>query len=57
MIQKLELTAAISKYYLNGMNESVIWDIKDNILNVKFSSPSKEMLGNISFHNFPFRRL
>jgi hypothetical protein len=53
MIQKLELTSAISKYYLNGMNESVIWDIKDNTLNVKFSSPSKEMLGNISFHNFP----
>lgn len=53
MIQKLELTSAISKYYLNGMNESVIWDIKDNTLNVKFSSPSKEMLGNVSFHNFP----
>jgi hypothetical protein len=53
MTQKLELTSIISKYYLNGINESVIWDIKNNILNIKFSSPSKEMLGNITFHNFP----
>lgn len=49
MIHKLALTSAISKYHLNGMNEAVIWDIKDNKLTVKFTSPSKEMLGYITF--------
>jgi hypothetical protein len=53
MIQKLHLTSAISKYYLNGMNEAVIWEIKDNTLNVKFNSPSKEMLGSVMFRNVP----
>jgi hypothetical protein len=53
MIQKLHLTSAISKYYLNAMNEAVIWEIKDNILTVKFTAPSKEMLGSVTFHNVP----
>ena len=53
MIQKLHLTSAISKYYLNGMNEAVIWEIKDNTLNVKFNAPSKEMLGSVMFRNVP----
>jgi len=53
MIQKLQLLSAISKYYLNGMNEAVIWDIKNNELNIKFTSPSKEMLGGITFKGIP----
>lgn len=53
MIQKQYFTSAISKYYLNGVNEAVIWEVKDNILNVKFTSPSKEMLGNVTLLDFP----
>mgnify|MGYP007077676367 CR=1 FL=1 len=30
MIEKLDLTTIISKYYLNGMIESVRWEIKKN---------------------------
>ena len=30
MINKLDLVSIISKYFLNGKNEAVKWDIKDN---------------------------
>jgi hypothetical protein len=34
MINKVDLTSIISKYYLNGMNEAVRWDIQDNKLTI-----------------------
>jgi hypothetical protein len=53
MIDKLTLTSIISKYYLNGMIEAVRWDIKDKNLDIKFTAPSKEMIGNITYKNIP----
>ena len=52
MIPKYELQAVINKYYLDGMIEAVKWDIKDNQLNIKFTSPTKEMIGEVSHSNF-----
>jgi len=52
MISKLELQSVINKYYLNGLIESVKWDIKDNQLSIKYTAPTKEMLGEITHTNF-----
>lgn len=53
MINKLLLQSIISKYYLNGLIESVKWDITDNELNVSFVSPTKDMVGKLSHTQFP----
>ena len=52
MINKVELQSVINKYYLNGLVEAVKWDIKDNNLNIKFTAPTREMIGEISHDNF-----
>jgi len=51
MINKIELQSVINKYYLNGLIEAVKWDIKDNNLNIKFTAPTREMIGEISHDN------
>ena len=51
MIHKNVLQSIIDKYYL-GENESVKWIIKDNNLNIDFSSLTKEMIGNITCTGF-----
>jgi hypothetical protein len=52
MINKVELQSVINKYYLNGLVEAVKWDIKDNNLNIKFTAPTREMIGEISHNEF-----
>jgi len=52
MINKVELTSVINKYYLNGLIEAVKWDIKSNNLNIKFTAPTREMIGEISHGDF-----
>ncbi len=52
MINKLDLVSIISKYYLNGMNESVKWEIKDNNLTIKFTAPDKSMIGKVTYEGF-----
>jgi len=52
MINKVELQSVINKYYLNGLIEAVKWDIKDDNLNIKFTAPTREMIGEISHDNF-----
>ena len=42
----------ISKYYLNGLVESVKWFISNNTLSIKFMSPNQDMLGEIKVNNF-----
>ncbi len=49
MINKLVLQNIISKYFLNGINEAVRWDIKDDILKIKFTSPDRTMIGSVSY--------
>lgn len=52
MIPKLDLQSIINKYYLNGLNETVKWEIKDKTLTIKFASPTREMIGEVSCDNF-----
>lgn len=49
MINKLVLQNIISKYFLNGINEAVRWDIKDDILKIKFTSPDRTMIGSVLY--------
>lgn len=52
LISKFELQAAINKYYIGGLIEAVKWEIKDKQLNIKFTSPTKEMLGEVTHTKF-----
>jgi len=52
MINKLDLVSIISKYYLNGMNEKVKWDIQDSKLIIKFNSPDNSMIGTVICDDF-----
>ena len=51
MIQKLELQSIIDKYYLK-VNEEVIWVIKDNVFEVNFMSPTRDVIGKVITKNF-----
>lgn len=53
MISKVELQSLINKYYLNGLIEAVKWEIKNNNLTVKFTAPTREMVGELTYSNFP----
>ena len=53
MINKNELQLIISKYYLNGLVESVKWTIESNALEIDFQSPNKDMIGRVIHTNFP----
>ena len=53
MINKNELQSTISKYYLNGLVESVKWTIENNALEIDFQSPNKDMIGRVKHANFP----
>ena len=53
MINKGKLQSIISKYYLNGLNESVKWETEDNRLEINFQSPNKDMIGRVISRNFP----
>lgn len=57
MINKVQLQSIIDKYYLDGKIEQVKWEIKDNKLNINFSSPNKEMLGSTQANNFNLQDL
>jgi len=53
MISKIELQNTINKYYMNGLIESVKWEIKGKKLSVKYTSPTREMVGEVTHSNFP----
>lgn len=53
MIEKLDLVSVISKYYLNGMIESVRWEIEDGTIKIRFNAPTKEMIGEVEYKGFP----
>ena len=48
---------SISKYFLNGKNEAVKWDIVDNKLTIKFKAPDKSMIGSVTCDNFNLEEL
>jgi len=53
MIQKSELQSLISKYFLNGLVESVKWVTEDKTLNIDFNTPNEEAIGSIVYNSFP----
>jgi hypothetical protein len=52
LINKFELQAVINKYYIGGLIEAVKWEIKDKQLSIKFTAPTKEMLGEVTHTKF-----
>jgi hypothetical protein len=52
MILKNDFQNIIDKYYLNSLIESVKWEIEDNILVIKFTSPDRTMMGKVTHKNF-----
>lgn len=52
LISKFELQAVINKYYIGGLIEAVKWEVKDKQLSIKFTSPTKEMLGEVTHTKF-----
>jgi len=52
MINKSIIQSIISKYYLNGIIETVKWEIKNKKLKIKFISPVKDMVGEVEYSNF-----
>jgi hypothetical protein len=55
IINKNQLQSFISRYYLNGLVESVIWNIDNNNISCNFHSPNKEMIGNILLSNIKLK--
>jgi hypothetical protein len=51
-MNKNTLTSVIDKYYLNGIVESVKWDIKDKAITVDFITPMKNLVGKVISPNF-----
>lgn len=53
IINKNKIQSIISKYYLNGIVESVCWSVnKDKQLTIKFMHPSGEMIGGVIYNDF-----
>ena len=51
-MQKQTLTSVIDKYHLNGIVESVKWNIKDKNITVDFITPMKNLVGKVISPNF-----
>lgn len=51
-MQKQVITSVIDKYYLNGVVESVKWDLKDKNITISFITPMKNLVGKVTSPNF-----
>ena len=51
-MNKQTLTSVVDKYHLNGIVESVKWDIKDKNITVDFITPLKNLVGKVTSPNF-----
>ena len=51
-MNKQTLTSVVDKYHLNGIVESVKWDIKDKKITIDFITPLKNLVGKITSPNF-----
>ena len=47
-MEKKYLTQFIDKYHLNGLVESVKWNIKDKVITVDFITPFKNLVGKVT---------
>jgi hypothetical protein len=48
MIDKRKLVDSIEKYYLNGLTEAVKFNVKNNILNIPFSTTNRDVVGEVT---------
>jgi len=55
MINKKILSSVIDKYYLKGFCNSVIWEVKDKNLVIKFVTQNKDMIGKLTYEKFPLK--
>ena len=53
MINKSKLQSIISKYYLNGLVQSVRWETKNKELSISFTSENKDIAGDLMCENSP----
>ena len=53
MINKSKLQSIISKYYLNGLVQSVRWETKENKLSISFTSENKDIAEDLMCENSP----
>tara|TARA_R100001460_G_scaffold32481_1_gene63713 strand:- start:1004 stop:1756 length:753 start_codon:yes stop_codon:yes gene_type:complete len=53
MINKSKLQSIISKYYLNGLVQSVRWETNENKLSISFTSENKDIAGDLFCENSP----
>jgi len=56
MIKKVDLQSFINKYYLK-VNEHVVWSFMDNTLTVNFTTPSKDVIGNVKCEDIEFENV
>ena len=52
MIPKQRLQQIMSKYYLNGIINSVKWVLSNNNILINFVSPNKDLVGKIQANEF-----
>jgi len=53
-MNKQNLISLIEKYHLDGLIESTKYSILNNVLNVNFVSPTKDLVGDVYLNNFKF---
>jgi hypothetical protein len=51
-MNKQTLLSVIDKYYLNGIIESVKWEIKNKNITINFITPMKNLVGKVTSSNF-----
>jgi len=51
-MEKQLLTSVIEKYYLGGIHEKVKWTIKDQNIQILFTSPLKDLAGSVEASGF-----
>ena len=55
MINKQRLQSIISKYYLNGLTQSVKWVTNNGELDICFVSDNKDLAGGVKCKKSPTR--
>ena len=51
-MEKQLLVSVIEKYYLNGINEKVKWNVKDKKVQILFTSQLKDLAGSVEADDF-----
>lgn len=51
-MDKKFLLSSVDKFYLNGLVEKTIWEVKNNVLGVNFMSNNRDMTGTVFANGF-----